>query len=279
MNIVSNRNLRLQILGKDKLESHWYCDRNFNIHVNFCIWVLLVDGLLVPPFISHLDGNRCLQKRGLNPRSWQYWLETVVATQDYRLSKYWQIEDLQSELEKQLSEWQVMIDLGIKNNPNIVSSKLDWVALRSSIEADLNWKYQQYQQAAKRAGNLSCNTTPPEAWNGNSSIREQLDKLWVEYQDLNYSYTPISDTREQIVKYLLAQEDPGLHLIEKFENRLEALLFHFIDYPVDIEYPISPISVLISISQEIPNYDEYLKRLFRGAEYLCTLIRTNNNSD
>src|SRR5579875_2239847 len=62
--------------------STWIFSQDFSEEVNFCIWVLEVDGLHVPPFDQHPDGDGSLRAAGLNPESWQSWLVRVVELQD-----------------------------------------------------------------------------------------------------------------------------------------------------------------------------------------------------
>lgn len=50
--------------------------------VDFCIYVLEVDGLHVPPFDLHSEGNKTLRMRGLTADDWHFWLAEVVALQD-----------------------------------------------------------------------------------------------------------------------------------------------------------------------------------------------------
>ncbi len=50
--------------------------------VDFCIWVLEVDGLRVPPFDSHADGDGSLRTAGLDASEWQSWLIRIVNLQD-----------------------------------------------------------------------------------------------------------------------------------------------------------------------------------------------------
>ncbi|HEX5505774.1 MAG TPA: hypothetical protein VFW96_24365 [Thermomicrobiales bacterium] len=55
---------------------HWSVDPAFN--VNFCVWALRVDGLRVPPFDRHPDGDGALRALGLTPAGWRAWLDRVL---------------------------------------------------------------------------------------------------------------------------------------------------------------------------------------------------------
>src|SRR5690348_7353664 len=54
-----------------------YC-LGFNTVVDFCIWALEVDGLHVPPFDLHPDGDGSLRAAGLTAEDWQSWLLRVI---------------------------------------------------------------------------------------------------------------------------------------------------------------------------------------------------------
>lgn len=70
-------------LGTEEIP--WGFHIGFNIMVDFCVWVLEIDGLHVPPFDRHPDGNGTLRARGMDASAWQEWVAMVVATQDQRL--------------------------------------------------------------------------------------------------------------------------------------------------------------------------------------------------
>jgi hypothetical protein len=48
--------------------------------VNFCVWVLLRDGLKVEPFAVHGDGDGEIQAVGLTADAWRSWFEDIVRT-------------------------------------------------------------------------------------------------------------------------------------------------------------------------------------------------------
>lgn len=59
----------------------WTFSGGFNMTVDFCIWVLEVDGLYVPPFDQHPEGDGSLRAAGLDAEAWQSWLMRVVNLQ------------------------------------------------------------------------------------------------------------------------------------------------------------------------------------------------------
>ena len=72
--------------GLEGRENKWAFSHGFNMMVDFCIYVLEVDGLHVPPFDLHLEGNRTLRTRGCTADDWRFWLAEVVALQDRHIT-------------------------------------------------------------------------------------------------------------------------------------------------------------------------------------------------
>src|SRR5258708_3860245 len=59
----------------------WTFSYGFNMMVDFCTWVLEVDGLHVPPFDQHPERDGSLRTAGLDAEAWQSWLTRVVNLQ------------------------------------------------------------------------------------------------------------------------------------------------------------------------------------------------------
>ena len=59
----------------------WSWSADLNAALNFCVWVLLVDGLHAPPFDRHPAGDGRLRAVGLDPAGWRAWLEAVLNAQ------------------------------------------------------------------------------------------------------------------------------------------------------------------------------------------------------
>ncbi len=59
----------------------WSWSADLNAALNFCVWVLLVDGLHAPPFDRHPAGDGRLRAAGLDPAGWRAWLEAVLNAQ------------------------------------------------------------------------------------------------------------------------------------------------------------------------------------------------------
>jgi hypothetical protein len=62
----------------------WHYSFGFHANLDFCFWVLERDGLRVPPFDRHPDGDGALRAAGLNAPSWWAWLERAIAAREER---------------------------------------------------------------------------------------------------------------------------------------------------------------------------------------------------
>jgi hypothetical protein len=60
----------------------WFYSQDFNKAIDFCIWTLEVDGLHVPPFDSHPEGDGSLRALGLTAKDWQDWLLFMIHQQN-----------------------------------------------------------------------------------------------------------------------------------------------------------------------------------------------------
>lgn len=56
----------------------WGFSVSWDPEVDFCVHCLVVDGLQVPPFDRHADGDGRLRGAGLTAPDWNAWLEIVV---------------------------------------------------------------------------------------------------------------------------------------------------------------------------------------------------------
>jgi len=59
-------------------QSDWHYSIDNPIGLNFCLWVLQTDGLRVPPFDRHPDGDGTLRAEGMDEHSWKVWWDEVL---------------------------------------------------------------------------------------------------------------------------------------------------------------------------------------------------------
>ena len=64
------------ILGEPT--DRWFWSEDVDVAVDFCVRALRHDGLRVPPFDRHPDGDGSLRALGLDPGGWRRWLDAVL---------------------------------------------------------------------------------------------------------------------------------------------------------------------------------------------------------
>jgi hypothetical protein len=57
----------------------WFWSYGFRATIDFAVWALETDGLRVPPFDQHADGNGELRSRGMTAETWVAWLRELVS--------------------------------------------------------------------------------------------------------------------------------------------------------------------------------------------------------
>ncbi|WP_297157350.1 hypothetical protein, partial [Thermogemmatispora sp.] len=62
-------------------EQSWHYSIRTELGIDFCLWMLRIDGLRVAPFDTHPDGTHLLQAAGLTPEAWRSWFLRVLAKQ------------------------------------------------------------------------------------------------------------------------------------------------------------------------------------------------------
>jgi len=65
-----------RLLPTDKRPWYWSIDAH--VGVSFCVWILQVDGLAIPPFDQHPTGSQALLQVGLTTDAWREWVRLVL---------------------------------------------------------------------------------------------------------------------------------------------------------------------------------------------------------
>lgn len=169
-------------------EVPWRIDQGFDTSIDFCIWVLEVDGLHVPPFDQHPEGNRILQDKGLNADSWRQWLATVVMLQEPILMQYAFYPNPSLLIEERLNGFNWMY-LESQKYPEWSNQQIDLSAIRSSLESHLSIYEHQYQAVIEQLSHISGNPIdyidkPFDVFPDSPEIRELLASLWQSYQQI-----------------------------------------------------------------------------------------------
>ena len=218
-------------------EQPWDLSQGSNRKVNFCVWILQVDGLQLNPFTHHAHGNRILQELGLDAQAWTLWVRNVVASQSNRL--LWHIPDISAKVERELEAWQEF------ETRTFVSLMRE----REQLERYFHWQEQQYQEAKAIAGSFSRAMSPDRIWQGNSRIRDRLHFLWREYcqqrknntegnADIFGGGAPISSFYQD--------------LQIQFSTKIPGLRVEYVSYPVPVFFPVPPMTILVTKVGDLP---------------------------
>lgn len=242
----------------------------FSHFADFCVWVLEIDGLQVPPFCQHPDGNGALQARGLNANNWKSWLAWVVdLDQSYGLSWKQHGEDRQAWVEEELSDLEEMAFM--------VNDQIDVPAARAALERKWDLEEQKYQQALARLSQFPgdpAKFAPPDVWIGEPAVSEMLKDLWHSYAKVwgergreelesQKRVKPGSPEQETIRKL---QND-----LQPYKTRITGLEIGFVNYPAPVEYLVPPQSVLLSTANGLLDSNSFYESVMRAAESFATL--------
>jgi len=193
----------------------------FNQDVDFCVWVLTIDGLKSAPFDQHEAGNRCLQNLGLTVEQWQQWIFRVVVWQDPRL--VWNQKVTPSELNAnttlEISQFELDHDRFVRDQ---------YEGAIALLPDDMS---------------LEKEGTAVALWQGSVEIAQQLQALWQEYQ---------SQVRPSARIQWMTQHnyDAIVEQIQSFKSTLPLLDLHFVRYPQVRSCPCTPIAGILSISDD-----------------------------
>jgi hypothetical protein len=206
--------------------------------VDFCLWVLEVDGLRVPPFDQHPDGDGSLRALGLTADDWQTWF---LRTLDPAQSK----QDVERLRQRYLAEY-----------------------LTTSGEPDL-----EHLQRRLRAERLTRSTDaalpPPPAfshhqasWMGSIVINNKLIELEQRYRQI----VGQRDRWREDVERSLHRE--GLKAptrlyddLRPYHHRLPSLNSCLATYDAPLDYLSAPATLLITIQAGQPVWPEFRERV------------------
>lgn len=257
-------------------ESPWVLHEGFNPQVDFCIWLLEVDGLQVPPFNLHSGGDRSLQARGLTPALWSAWFRRVVLLGDQRLN--WRIVNLQRHVEEQVTSHESVHSRLSAAHPELNLSEVSFSSIESGIKRFAQWQEQQYQQAAAAARQFCEESevverpaSPVQLWNGNPSAEEYLKELWSQYQFIwaeRRNYPKQRPEERPLTKPLTR---PLWDALKPYHTRITALEIYRVSYPEPVEYPVQPVSVILTDKNGTSDSESCVSSVIHAVEELIVL--------
>lgn len=234
-------------------EADWFCSYGLDLNIDFCFWILEVDGLHVPPFTHHAEGNGALRALGMDATSWLTWTQNVIQQHDQQ--KY----TTQRESVRLTNEtWRAF-------NADPTAPKGD---NRQRMLA-----FQQRLIQAKRERNILIPefTDPSQSWQGNTDIQEQLKELWKQYRLISHKRSAWETNMARQWQQAASKGPvPDLwHELEPYHNRLPSLFIHFVPYPVQLDYIVAPFSVIMTVVNGQLDRDIFSKRALQAAAALA----------
>lgn len=214
--------------------------------INFCFWVLLLDGLRVPPFDQHPDGDGSLRALGLTEASWQAWLLRVIDPQQ-------QEHDVEQLRQQAIAEY-----------------------LKVSHLPDVEHLAQQY-----RAEQLKLSKEPPlplvpefyfyhASWRGNEAIRNRLIELQDAYKQVYCHYEMLCS--DLIRAWDKEERRAGIRLYDElkpYHTRIPPLTIHFVEYDSPLDYLVFPATLIMTVQEGQPNHQEWRSRVLEAAVELA----------
>lgn len=224
----------------------WGYSQGSNPAVDFCIWVLQVDGLHVPPFDQHPDGDGSLRTLGLTEASWQTWflraLDPVQSKRD--------VEQLQ---QLHLAEY-----------------------LKISGVSDV-----EHLKRRSQAQHLKISTDPPlppppefyyyqASWHESITIKNKLIELEKQFRQAADQHNRWREDRERALDREEQKAATRLYDdLKPYHNRIPPLNICFATYDYPLDYLVTPATLLITIQEGQPGLQEFRERVLAAVAELA----------
>jgi hypothetical protein len=214
--------------------------------INFCFWVLLLDGLRVPPFDQHPNGDSSLRDLGLTEASWRTWFLRVLDPQQRRQD------------ERQLQQESLVEYLKISGEP------------------DLEHLKRRYQTEHLKMSNAPPLPPPPEyhhyhaSWKGSTAVRNRLIELQKPYKQVYRQYDVLCD---DIIRAVSKEEQRSginlYHALQPYHTRIPALTVYFVEYEHPLDYLVLPATLILTVQEGQPSPQEFHERVLAAAAELA----------
>ena len=248
-------------------EPPWSIHFGMNAVVDFCIWILEVDGLHVPPFTCHERGLGSLQRLGLTPQCWESWATAVLAIQNPILSWNRDCKDLDAWVAQEFASLE-QFALVLLQQPTWAGQTIDFEGLRYSLECRYQQSRERYNKARSQIAlinnqllseiGLGSDKELPAACLMAQPLRTKLQELWDIYNEQVYS------SRVQATASL------GEQMVStgsgKLYDLLDQLNVYVVSYPFNVEWLVPPDTVVTSNRHLLPEtdaLDELIERAVR----------------
>jgi hypothetical protein len=268
-------------LGMNEGLRAWDCSSGYKSHVDFLVWVLEIDGLHIPPFNQHPQGDQSLKSRRITADLWKSWMTQVL--QYFYYDNVFSCRNssvLQGNQNYQALLNQRALELAERQNidQSAVEEKLTRYAARQQAEAEQLLEEAQQFYGGVMPPHLYPNNFP-SIWTGESTLIDRLQELWAEFQSIyqqrrsqwdwldlpqSINYQPELPPEAGERRDLWAQLKP-------YQAHLRTLKVYLVAYPYTVSYAQPPVSCLISVSPESQRRQLFYDQATQAAQKLVQL--------
>lgn len=223
--------------------------------LDFALWILVQDGLQVPPFDKHTGGNRILQSLGMTRESWYSWFQRILIQHDSRLLGH--VLNIDAEIEGLIKAEKEAFDGGGEDDPdNIICDQL-WCEQKSQFyRAILNPQQQVYIEALADYPGMDLKfiqqNKAPQLWQDSPEIQGILNQLWSDYEPLKYS--------NKFIESVLST--PRMWDVERKPPTLKHREIYAVDYPIEVELFVEPIFAIVTVPNRPVDQAHLEQRMF-----------------
>lgn len=218
---------------------------DYSRELDFCIWVLEIDGLEVPPFQHHPDGDKSLRKRGLTVDSWRGWFNAVAAVVASQALYRSQLEAVADDVGRKYKP--IYRDFEGHGPPGTRHVRLDRLRL---ITSHLSTLVREVRGLEFDSRSL------PSVWAGDPSVMPRLEDLWKRFR----GRIARQRRRDTLSALLVLSRDDYQALRSYLEEQY--VQAWCVDYPGEIVLPMPPSSLILGV-----------KEWNRSAENFNTIVR------
>lgn len=240
--------------------------------IDFAVWVLVREGILIPPIDKHEAKDSALAKLGFDATSWHNWVKRMVLTQES--GYYIKFVDIDATITKQISQAQEYI-ARVYPIHDIPIPDVNWRLIKAKLRQKLEYENRLHERFIEDCAGIDIDNIPSLStyephlyWQGNTAIKEYLTQLWNEYNSIEKSYR------------LLEQSlcDPKL-FFDNFNNprfKTVCCQMYWLHYPYPVQYAITRESVIIGVpSSEASDKNKIAQYYTEAIELTHNLSITN----
>jgi len=249
--------------------------------IDFCVWVLEQDGLQVPPFDCHPDGDGSLRTRGMTAETWLDWTRKTALLLDQRLC--WQIVDPIAQRESAIAHYEQMKANAAARDPHEFFPQFDRAFLVEDLNRQFNWQIAQLEKMQAVVKRVYGDRTPPDAWEDEIAVWDDDSAIAQRLYELREHYP--AQEREQVWLdfnfdadgRIVGPIEPIVNLGTAFDSIQSELAeydgaeIHLVSYPYPVEMALLPGALVLSQSSEPRNQQMFDDRVTRAINQLILL--------